>query len=109
MVGSRRMLQRSILIVFVWAGALVATPDRARARDVADVPNPQRTHAGWVTDEAHALGAAASSIEARLSRLEQQTGAEVGTRSIRAPPLEVAALVFPRAGDVAEVDPRGSP
>jgi uncharacterized protein len=55
--------------------SLLALP--VRARNVEDVPNPRQTHAGWVTDEPHALGAAAMRIEERLEQLHQQSGAEV--------------------------------
>src|SRR5262245_2073028 len=50
----------------------------ARALGIEQVENPQTTHSGWVTDQAHLLDAATSAkIEARFSKLKADSGAEV--------------------------------
>lgn len=54
---------------------------------VDSIPNPRKTHAGWVTDTANALGAERSEIEQVLEALKQETQAQV------------ALVVVPTIGD----------
>jgi len=49
----------------------------AQALDVTDVPNPRTDHNGWVTDTSGVLGGFAADVEARLSLLHTELGAEV--------------------------------
>jgi uncharacterized protein len=49
----------------------------AQGLALEDVQNPRTSHAGWVTDPAGVLGPVAASIEARLTALKNDTGAEV--------------------------------
>src|SRR5688572_11695707 len=66
---------------------MVLCAGNARAFAPADVPNPRTSHGGWVTDQAQVLGAYGAAIEARLTQLNADTGAEV------------AVVILPSIGD----------
>lgn len=71
------------LALLFW-GPLVSSQE---APSLGSIPNPRETHDGWVTDSAGVLGSRAAEIEALLSALHRDLGAEV------------AVVILPSIGD----------
>jgi len=96
-VNPLRVVSTALLVALFLAWA-----PHARALDVKDVPNPRADHNGWVTDSAGVLGGFAADIEARLTLLHDQLGAEVAVAIVPSigeqSPREFATALFQHWG-----------